>query len=168
MKKLKFFLLIAFTALALGTSHSQTSKHSYLLGGSGSLSFGTESTYRLVLYPDAGYFLSEDFCLGASTPLVFGKDEYDSYQYLGLSPFIRYYFGENDPSRFFGLARLNITLVESRASVYESIVDLGIGHVWFLNSSIGLETSLVGYFGSENVKAGLNFGIQVYFDPKKD
>jgi hypothetical protein len=44
------------------------------------------------------------------------------------------------------------------------LVDLGLGYVWFINKSIGLETEIICNLSSEKVSVGAFIGFQIYFN----
>jgi hypothetical protein len=164
MKRIVLVLILAF--FSIFNSHSQTSKGAYLLGGSARLSFDTDGEYNLSMFPDMGYFTGENFCIGTSTPLIFYKNKYSNSYYVGISPFLRYYFGENDRNRFYGLGRVNFKISEKVTVGSYGWVDIGIGHVWFINNSIGLETEMIGNLLPDKITLGAYLGFQIYFNNK--
>jgi hypothetical protein len=120
MKKL-FYLSIVFAFIA-NMSFSQT-----FIGGSLSYSSSSSSqkigttttdgnTYsNFELSPSVGYYLSDDFALGAELMLSVdvttnpngtnGEDKNTTTIY-GIGPFMRYHFYEVDKFRFFGQAQI--------------------------------------------------------------
>jgi hypothetical protein len=162
----KSTLIIWIMLLVISYSNAQTSKHGFLLGGSTSISFNTDGAYDLKFFPSIGYFLSEDFCVGASVPLLFFNYEQSNAYYIGISPFGRYYFGENDKTRFFGLCRVNLSFSDNLTINNYGLVDLGVGHVWFINNSIGLEAEIIGNLAPDDVTIGAYLGFQIYFNTK--
>ena len=162
----KVVLILSLALFSIFNSYSQTSQRSYLLGGSARLSFDTDGEYNLSLIPDMGYFIGENFCIGASVPLIFYKHKYSNSYYIGISPFLRYYFGENDRNRFYGLGRVNFKISENLTVGSYGWGDLGIGYVWFINNSIGLETEIIGNLTPDKITLGAYLGFQIYFNTK--
>jgi hypothetical protein len=161
---IRTILVIGLILFTIDYSYSQTSKGIFLLGGSTSMTFDSDGEYDLSIYPDLGYFIGDDFCVGAAVPLIFYKNEFSSSYYIGISPFLRYYFGENDRSRFYGLGRVNFKISENLTIGNYGLVDLGLGYVWFINKSIGLETEIICNLSSEKVSVGAFIGFQIYFN----
>lgn len=105
MKKI-LTLLFALCSIALS---AQTTKGSFMIGGSGSLNFSNVKfsgsdpmkTYNVNLSPVAGYFIFKNFSTGLSLPLeVFwskttvastSEDVSFSGCSWGVAPFVRYY-----------------------------------------------------------------------------
>jgi hypothetical protein len=146
--------------------YSQTNKGTFLLGGSANISLSADGDYDLSLFPDFGYFLNNNFCIGASMPLIFNNYGSSNSYYIGISPLMRYYFGKNDRSRFYGLGRVNFKLNKSVIISGHGLVDIGIGYVWFINNSVGLETEIISNISSENIVFGAYLGFQVYLNTK--
>lgn len=159
----RIIVIIGLTLFIINYSFTQTSKGGFLLGGSTSISFDTDGEYNLSTFPDLGYFLGENLCVGASIPLLFYNNEFSNSYYVGISPFARYYFGENDKTRFYGLARVNFKINDKLTVGNYGLVDLGVGHVWFINSSIGLEAEIISNLSTDKVTIGAYLGFQIYF-----
>lgn len=197
MKKILFlasFLFLGFTNL----SHAQLQEGNIMLGadiGSGlaettsqglfgfNLGLDENSGYQIGVSPKMGYFLSDDFVVGAIVNLGYtneeGEDEFTSNEFVyGLQAFSRFYLtpAELDLSdsvpagQFFietnaGLAGVN---VEGAGSTNGFAFGFGPGYSLFLNDNIALDAS-VKYNGISGAggdgfqqSLGINLGIQVF------
>jgi hypothetical protein len=154
MRKIIFITIILISIDSFG----HTKKGDKLIGGF--VSFYNNSNldhYVFKIKPNYGKFINEDFCVGAYIPLVYTTDQ--DY-YVGIKPFVRYYFGKNDKTRFF--SEFDIQLVKLSDNLISNYYSIGIGHVTFLNKNVGLEALL--NYSDGNVSGGLGFfiGFQIY------
>lgn len=186
---LRFGLIVTFVVSCLANvSYGQVQKGNLLMGGDGQFSAGKSKDETFVngaLSPNIGYFISDHFGLGIGIPYAFGKYTGMINHSIGISPFARFYFLTKEKSSFY--IPLNIhfsTLVYNSQytttnTIYSySAASLGIGYVYFISSSVGLEPSLVYHFQrtSNNIMAnslstfnGVNFrvGFQFYLNRNK-
>ena len=170
------------------SSYGQIEKGNYLLGGTGNLGFSSNegrSSFNIGIRPNVGYFLTDKIALTTSIPLSFYTDKSENWQSrsvcYGLVPGLRYYFAKKEKSAFFASTSFGIFQSKSKtesesnnpfninksSNTYTS-ANLAVGYVYFLNKSIGLETTL-GYNRSNsthyNAQSAIdvNFGLQIYF-----
>lgn len=175
MKKL-FILAVLVTASTLG--FSQTSKSTWLLGGSAGFNFskmGDAKSSEINLSPRIGYFFMDNLAVGAQVGFNSDKPSGgDADTYFGAGPFVRYYFtdmGKN--AKLFGHAEFGFGSFKSGGGPSVNATNWGIyaGPAFFLNPSIALEAT-VGY-GQNKSKGfdatgtfGVNFGFQIHFAKK--
>ncbi len=176
MKKL-ILICVLFCSLCVLNSFSQTEKGNYLLGGgaSASIDFSNGSnTFYLWFSPNMGYFIIDKLTIGASLPLSFNSRENSRNFNYGITPFLRYYFGQpSDIMIFvtgaFGIKGSSSKYYDTTASSSGIEGRAGVGGTYFLNESIGLE-ALLGYTynkwrDSDATSAiGLSIGFQFFFN----
>lgn len=178
MKKL--FLIVSLTAISI-TGFSQTSKGTWLAGGTAGFTSAKKGTYKMSsidFSPNAGYFVINNLALGLNVQIgstttnlgVSGStDIKSSSTYIG--PNVRYYFtslGKN--AKLFG----NGTFVfgsekaGSASSVSSTGWGLSAGPAFFLNKNVALEVA-VGYSSAKVKDAtdatntfGLRAGFQIH------
>jgi hypothetical protein len=186
---MKNLILMSIIMLVLSlSSYGQIEKGNYLLGGTGNLGFSSNegrSSFNIGIRPNVGYFLTDKIALTTSIPLSFYTDKSENWQSrsvcYGLVPGLRYYFAKKEKSAFFASTSFGIFQSKSKtesesnnpfninksSNTYTS-ANLAVGYVYFLNKSIGLETTL-GYNRSNsthyNAQSAIdvNFGLQIYF-----
>ena len=160
----KFIVLAILLSTMTINGNAQTEKYSLLLGGSATMSINTLNNSYLNLNPNVGLFVADRFCVGLSTSLVYQYSIYSG----GISPFARYYFGTNKTTSFYlnGSVGL-INLFDAMNTVSTEASSLSVGHVWFLNKSIGLETEIKASTDFVDVNLGLYLGFQIYFNKLK-
>tara|TARA_R110000796_G_scaffold92271_2_gene196486 strand:- start:55 stop:618 length:564 start_codon:yes stop_codon:yes gene_type:complete len=151
-----FFFLVLVTSLTL---NAQITKGNWLVGGNGSFysttvisedSFGNEIRSEgtsLRLNPNIGYFFYDKFAIGLDVSLSFANSEgaNNSNWALGVGPFARYYFLEQEKRiNIFGAVNLSYSmgLSEINNGNNSTLYGLSTGAVLFFNSSVGLELSL--------------------------
>lgn len=106
---MKKILIIFITTLFININlHSQIKQGVFIVGGDFSTSWGSTTTNpfdksKLILAftPDVGYFITNNFLLGISTPIQIVRPEGINTGVLGISPFARFYFGEFQSFKFF-------------------------------------------------------------------
>jgi len=155
MRTLFFFLVLA-TSFSL---NAQITKGNWLVGGNGSFSSSTATSEDnsgnkieskatgLRLNPNIGYFLADKIAFGLDTSINFSNPQgnENSSWTLGLGPFIRYYFFDNDKIvNLFSEANYIFSsgISEQNNDLKSSAFGLSVGGVLFFNSSVGLELSL--------------------------
>lgn len=158
MKKIIF--LTFFLSLLTSFSFSQLEKGNLLIGGNANASLLQQRIFFLSVSPNLGYFMTNRFCLGASSSLAFSK----GFSGIALSPFARYYFGVKETRSFFALASAGIVRQNKNNFGY---AHLGLGHTWFLNKNAAFETQLSGTYVNNNFQGGLFFGFQIYLNRGK-
>ena len=172
MKKLLLSLaLVAGLGLA---ANAQTEKGGWMVGAqAANISYNTNAeVLNLNLTPQAGYFVSDNFAVGASLALnvlsVPGAGGANTTWSIG--PFARAYFAGTEKSKFF--AQANAGLGDIGTTVYN--LGAGVGYTYFFTKNVGLETGL-GYDymnatsggGTGISNLGLNLGFQIYLGKKK-
>lgn len=156
----KVVLITLLVSLVVTKGFSQLEKGNLLIGGSANASLLQQRNFFLSVNPNLGYFLTNRFCLGASSSFAFSK----GFSGIALSPFVRYYFGVKETRSFFGLASAGIVRQNKNNFGY---AHLGVGHTWFLNKNAAFETQLSGTYVNNNFQGGLFFGLQIYLNRGK-
>jgi hypothetical protein len=160
MKRISFLTLCLL--LAGISTQAQIQKNTFLLGGYADIRLSTnDDDSYLILNPDMGYFVADRICVGISLPIAFIGNN----SYWGLTTFGRYYFNVKDTRSLFLFGSVGLTAIyDSDHIVNSDFLTLGIGHVWFLNKSIGLEVK--GYLSSNlnDLNTGMNVGFHIYFN----
>lgn len=185
MKAVKLFIVV--TLLFVSNTYGQLNQKNWLVGGSANIAY-TKSTPNqvtdfytgaenkitsLLIEPNIGYFIKDKFVVGIKLGASNSYNSQDSFKInqtqLSISPFIRFYILniEKTYNLFFEPSYFKYT--------YKPLgnVDgygLKLGHVYFLNSSIGFETSI-----NYQKRNGINFdtdemflgcGFQLYLEKK--
>jgi hypothetical protein len=180
----KIILITCFFIGSFLTGMAQTEKGSKLIGGTGTLHFGA-GNYKgtlLAFTPRFGGFAANNFVLGASAPLYLYSYEGETISSIGISPFLRGYFGIS-PTRFFlegraGYQRYSFKSDDSNFnnSSGSFVYGLGMGVIHFLSNRVGLEFMLSydnagedGTIINLSHLTGVNFnvGFQVYLPSRK-
>ena len=198
-------LLLSFVVIlgAVGIANAQLSKGNYMLGtdmGSGLISlpnnglFGVNfglndgAGYNLGLSPKAGYFIADNFLIGAVVNLGFTKspesngESVESTVY-GVQALSRYYLfprevgGENllKRGRFFMEGNAGISGVNVKDGLTTNGIALGVGPglSYFITDNVALDISFKynALAGGGNTayqhSLGLNLGIQVFLPSSK-
>ncbi len=166
--------LICF--LCILDSYGQPEKGTYMLGGGASTDiefYDGNKTFHIYLYPNLGYFFTDNLAIGTYLPLSLRlQKDYSNINY-GITPFFRYYFGQTSPLMWFvtgsfGISGYSLKYDDSSSSSSAIIGKAGIGGTYFLNKSIGLETILEYTYNKpkENdatSNIGLGLGLQIFF-----
>ena len=169
MKKV-LLLVVVDAGLSVAKVNAQTERGTYLLGGGASFAT-TDGQSLFVLNPNIGYFVANNFAVGARANVVFVEDA-NSYS---IGPFARYYFGGKSAAttsgttassgttggKFFGQAGINVG--GGKNSDTELGVGLGLGYAFFLNRSIALETAA--YYDKNGEREGtftVGVGFQIH------
>ena len=86
-----------------------------------------------------------------------------------MAPFGRYYFNPKELKSLYISGSIGITyFINSERTLTNNALTLGIGHVWFLNKSVGFEVEAQGNTSFRDVDFGLFLGFQIYFNKSKD
>jgi hypothetical protein len=174
---MKKALLLLVVATGLGVAHvnAQTERGTYLLGGGASFT-STDDVSTFNFNPNIGYFVANNFAVGALANLYFAKGD-NSY---AVGPFARYYFGGKGAGttsgttastatvggKFFGQAGINVG--GGKNSDTDLGVGLGLGYALFLNRSIALETAA--YYdrtGDDKNTFRVSVGFQIHLSRVK-
>ena len=143
-----FFITILFIVF---TSNAQIEKGNWMMGGSGS--FGNYkitnkddsfSSTQIGINPNIGYFIIDKLAFGALVQVNFSfyTQGNPTYSSNAISPFVRYYFLENDKTiNIFSQGSYEILRINHN-EVKQDKFKLKAGAVFFLNSSVGIEVAL--------------------------
>ncbi|WP_417237025.1 hypothetical protein [Bizionia paragorgiae] len=185
MKTLKLFF---FIALIHSTTNAQITKGNWLVGGNASFSYqktepkndntsGTTinydgvGSYIIHLEPNIGYFIYDKFAVGTSFSLRGAATEISKFNFdsmnLGINPFVRYYFLnlENNYNLFFEPSYYQFI---SNSLGNSNGFGLKTGFIFFLNSSVGVETVIKyskytnNQFKNNSIQLG--FGLQIHLE----
>ncbi|QNF31546.1 hypothetical protein HUW51_01940 [Adhaeribacter swui] len=180
----KLFLIVVFVSFLAELSSAQTFQGSTLIGGTGTLHIGTGNNkgMLLMLSPRIGTFLADDLAVGATVPLSLYAYANSTTTSVGLSPFVRGYFGATT-TRLLVEGRIGVqrfaynsdnTNFNDNSSAFT--YGIGIGAVHFISEQVGLEL-LLSYDNSGNNDAiltmanltgiNLNVGFQIYLPSAK-
>jgi hypothetical protein len=160
----KVILTGFFLAISVLTGFSQIKKNTALLGGYANFNY-VDKNFIMNLNPNTGLFLTDRFCLGISFPVMYNP----AGLYWGLAPFGRYYFNPGELKSFYVSGAIGVTsFLNSENTLTDRALTLGLGHVWFLNKSIGFELEAQGNTSFHNINAGLFLGFQIYFNKAED
>ena len=170
MKKNVCSLLLAFLAFGLAAS-AQTEKGSWLVGGNVNLNTAKNTT-AIGFTPMAGYFLINNFAVGANLNFNYNKDVVAKTTRFGVGPFARYYLGTMN-IRPFAHANINFTSTNTKngsaasSTATGSEFFIGGGLAAFINRNVAIE-GLAGYTSNTIAHQGsyggfgLRIGFQVY------
>lgn len=163
MKKSLYTLLLVIASVSVATA--QTEKGRWTAGANvGNLSYQDQNTLRSFaanLTPSAGYFVANGLLIGTGLPLSLSSSNNRNIRNntlstgIGLSPFIRYYFG---PSALKPYAGFFYSYVRSSISYKTPLGDVsGTGYSSTLAPTLG-----IAYFVNRNIalNAGLNYTIR--------
>jgi hypothetical protein len=153
-------------------THAQTEKSDWLVGGG--LQFNTsQSNSEFVFNPNVGWFVANNFAIGAQFFLSHSKLGNFKTTSYGAGPFARYYFLKKNVRPFVLVSGDAETgkIKFSSGSTTENAFNyfLGGGTAFFINQNVALE-GIIGYKHSavknESGAGGLNFsfGFQVYIN----
>ena len=184
MRKIILLTLLILSLSLAGIA--QTEKGAKLIGGTGTLHFGT-GDYKgtlLALTPRFGAFAAHNFAIGASTPLYLYSYEGETISSIGISPFLRGYFGTSSTHFFLegriGYQRYSYKSDDSTfdfdTSTDSFVYGAGVGVTHFINDRVGLEFLLSYDEAASNGTiinisnlTGVNFniGFQIYLPSRK-
>lgn len=153
---MKTLFLVLVLSLNL---NAQITKGNWLVGGNGSFGSSTATSKDnsgneieskatgLQLNPNIGYFLTNKFVAGFDLSVDFANSQgqNNSNWSIGLGPFVRYYFLDNDKRiNIFGETNFIYGTGLSATNKDRNSTRFGFsaGSVLFFNSSVGLELSL--------------------------
>ncbi len=176
MKINKYLVLLVTFLLFSLASNAQIEKGNWMMGGSGSFSNTkiklnefSQNVTNIYIAPNVGYFIIDKMNIGASVQSQFSNTL--SGPIYGLSPYVRYYFLENEKQiNIFSEVSYGFQKQTHTTSNLETF-NLKAGTVFFLNSSVGLEVALNYTDSKTNLdyqsKAFiLGVGFQIYLEKK--
>lgn len=185
MKKIPVVLIVIMTFISVFSQDSKpTLKSAILIGGEANFGWQVinldeaEDAIHLInlgISPTLGYFIKDKLALGLTPSIAFSLTSQDnSVLYLGISPFIKYYFDNGfilrgSTGHTFGL------FMDDNNDPWTSHlipVSFGFGYAIFLNSKVALEfylndilsINLQGSSSYTNLQNNLFFsaGLQVF------
>ncbi|NVO10707.1 MAG: outer membrane beta-barrel protein [Bacteroidales bacterium] len=200
MKNLKFFLSVFILMLFVFSVYGQTTQGTFLLGGDSKLDFSamnskwktdngsgsSGSSMSFQLSPKIGFFIIDNLAIGVKLPIGISYQEDKNHNKfsstsLGISPFIKYYFGTsnikpylNSSAGFSSLTAkdnpVNGSTIKSTTGMFS--FDLGGGFGIFLNDKvsvdIGVGYNYTSYKDKENndnnyrnIYSGLGLGVGI-------
>ncbi|MFT3902088.1 MAG: hypothetical protein QM727_02905 [Niabella sp.] len=179
MKKL--FIAAAFLVAGLA-GKAQTEKGNYIIGAQ-LANIGADlrdgaNTFKLGLSPRAGWFLQDNFALGAEVQLglTASKASKPMFDY-GVVPFARYYFpvqaiNHVEKTRFFAEASAGVGgMAYSGENTVGFKGGAGAGIAYFVSPNIALETmaklNVLAGDGPATLSPNINLGFQIHLPTKK-
>ncbi len=183
----KFNLLFITTILLTISANSQITKGNWMVGGSGNLTntkieskiketgeVTSEPThYSVVVRPNLGYFIVDQFAIGATSVFSYSKTSKTAEAYgYGIGPYARYYFFKPE-KRINMLAQIGYLAIKFSPSTSTSQEFLAkVGPVIYFNSSVGLEMTLdySNYISNNNYSKstfkdlGISLGFQIHLE----
>ncbi|WP_018675717.1 outer membrane beta-barrel protein [Riemerella columbina] len=178
MKKLILGAAV-FAAGLFSTANAQIQEGNWMVGGHvADMNFASGT--KINIAPSAGYFVKDNWAVGAKVALEINspKGSSDTQTNWTLTPFTRYYFGQNEidgllnNGRFFGEAAFGFGGDNSNTGNSANGVkyQFGAGYSYFINRNVALEGMLnfgtiTGVGTKGNV--GLNFGFQIFLPSAK-
>lgn len=149
-------------------------------GGLGSIghNFST-GTFQLNLVPHAGFFIYDNFVLGAQVNLGLTAYEEGTNFNFGLAPFLRYYVGQRMSGRWFGELGAGLagsSLVGSESdNAFSGLLNLRVGYAHFVTNNVALEASTGYNFTGADLQSvstfsglGVVFGFQIYLPGRRN
>lgn len=173
------------------TANAQITKGNWMVGGTGSFSYsktesknnpGTGTTinytsngyFKIALEPNIGYFLVNRLAIGCKLNYLNAFEEGEKLKTdamnLSIGPYIRYYFLKDDKMyNLFIEPSFNKFLSNSLGNA--TSFSIKSGFVIFMNSSVGLETS-ISYIKTtsldfERNEVFLGLGFQIHLEKDK-
>ena len=197
-------------------SYGQTSKGSFLLGGSMGFSSNTNTTYAtnsassedksfsITAQPSISYFIIDRLAVGLITPYSYSRTKYEPVQDLdvkltiktySVGPTLRYYFPLGNQWAIFPEVSYSYGWIWGSTPYFSAFVPTptvtyvkstektriflgGVGLVYFLNQSIGVEGRAyyqnqrstydgdLGIRSSDEPYFNFSLGVQIYFARK--
>jgi len=190
MKKLVFSFLFCITCMV---SYGQFTHGTIMVGGNFGATFDAEKTKvgstttvtghtnSLTIAPTAGFFIMDNFAIGAAVDMNASKYKTSDGTYtqsvnsVSLAPFARYYYHKFYGQASFQLGTAKVKTVNIPGNTTTSTFDtsgwsLAAGYAYLLNQNVALEPQL-GYESSgqksgnaKAINSGLFFriGFQIY------
>jgi hypothetical protein len=167
MKKLFLMFLLAISLNTFSQIKKPLTEGNIILSGSGTIqsyhgetivgnTVSKTTVFALNLSPGAGYFIIDNFAIGANLTTTYYKQGLNKYYTLGLGPWARYYFdngvfvkAETNFILFHGMGSNN-----SRQRTYS--IAPGVGYAIFLNQNVSLEPCLSYTFSHTHYSSDFN------------
>lgn len=180
IKKMKKIILIIGVLFFSISVKSQITKGHWMLGGDGSYSYydiksdtsNPDPSWGIVVNPNIGYFVKDKLAVGSYTS--FSINKFSNGFFLGLGPFVRYYFLKPDKKiNYFTELSFGYSIHFIKNSENTSTYGYNIkpGIVYFLNDVVALEASLKYYYGkapaNNIISKGLIFGVGLQIHLKR-
>lgn len=165
----KVILSAVVILIAAVSANAQTEKGKWLVGGTASFHSvkegSSDAVTSLTLAPNAGYFVGNNFALGASVQLTTVQKESTAFAF---APFARYYFAPlGDNAKLFVNGTVGLGTFKSyqaSSSTGFSTWELSAGPAFFINKNVALEIALAyGQNKFKNVEATKDFGLKAGF-----
>lgn len=164
-----FFLLFTTSLTA------QIAKGNFLIGGNLDLQYHSgfsSGTLTGQFNPNIGYFFGNKLALGLNGFINGTINNNLKSSNDMLSPYARYYFGVKENAALFtqlnaGVLYSNRKYLDSHTKSVDPYLGLGVGHTYFINKHIGLETQLYADNAFGKLNLGFKVGLQFYLGKKK-
>lgn len=150
-------------------------KGTWMIGGSnGSIDFSFDpSEFSFSLVPRIGYFVSDQFVVGANIGINFSRTEESLFGEvtttdLSLLPAARYYFGKNPRLRWFAGASAGVNFTSFNSDFFGKGNDtiftgaLNGGFNFFLSPNFAFEAAPFLATDFDDVSGGLNLGFNYF------
>lgn len=144
-------ILVVATLLINFVSNAQIEQGNWMMGGSGSfgnykIRNGDDSfnSTQIGINPNIGYFIIDKLAFGTAAQVNFSiyTDGSPTYKSYTISPFVRYYFFENEKKiNIFSEVNYEILRISNNVQKQDKF-KVKAGVVFFLNSSVGIEVAL--------------------------
>lgn len=158
------FLLSSSVILAQTTAAdklgSQTLKGTMSLSGEVYYSYSNArnaGVHNIMVAPNAGYFISDNFMLGLNVSYNYFKSSPSSDWFLGLGPSLEYYFGES-ANKFF--ARVGLLYGSSDVGSSETYFQPAVGYSIAISKNVALQPAISMGFGEKNTTIMFGLGIR--------
>ena len=144
-------IIVGFLAVMAMTTtlHAQTEKGDWMVGGNIAISTATNNS-EFAIQPMGGYFVANNFVIGASVVLDFQKTGDTKYSVVSAGPFARYYINiKNSNFKPFFHAEYDLgnqvtTTPIAKTNNTTGKFLLGAGGAFFINQNVALE-AIAGY-----------------------
>ncbi len=174
---MKFYLSCLLLLCCTLTAHAQLEQGTWLVGGSGSFSKiqndNNSSGTAIHLNPKIGYFISDKLVAGVQSMYSYQTNRFSANglndNFLIIGPYVRYYTLNYD--KMFNLlteigynyGKYNTNGIYAISGNKNSYFSLAFGPTLFLNSSIGIESTVVYIFNNtKNYGIQFNIGVNIY------
>lgn len=167
-----------------GTAFGQTEKGYLMVGGNfGGFTYTSSGqdnkSYNFNINPSLGYYVADRLALGALLSVgVSGVESADGVtttaSNYGLSPFIRYYLGDDERDKYFAQGEFNGGGIKQSGQAVTSYIGygVGLGYNHFFVKAVALEIGL-GYdylhpsTGHDQNNIGVDLGLQIFLPTRK-
>lgn len=172
--------------LFLGAAaHAQTQKGYWMAGGNfGGFTYASSGadnrSYNFNVNPTLGYFVAPRFAVGGLLSVGISgvksvEGSMSSTFNYGLSPFARYYFGNDERDKYFVQGKFNTGGLKQTYLSPTSYIGygLGVGYDHFFVTAVALEIGL-GYdflhpsVGRDENNFGVNLGLLLFLPGKRE